>query len=340
MSAEHDRDRRGADPDRRDSHVGRMDAALEQIRPVLPTAQALAAIGNAPIVDGRLASPLAVVWDGDAASAATLEVYAEGSLLAAVSRAVYRIVLSHPAFASLARLDLDGVACVDVPSVHLLGDPIPLLAAEGVPRSVRRLGLAVPAMVTHAGDVGYRGFPALAPLHRHLDGVEHLDIAACETLGRLSLTHLRGLRIGSSVSVRNLRELARAELPNLESLVLACDDFAEPELRLAGVRAVLRSAGLPALRELELSDLDVDEDQHAELDEQGGDPKPWTPVIARSALLPRLRRLELAFKDIEREADLLVRHAAAFAHLEALVLDRGAPIAHPTRASIAAALGR
>lgn len=316
------------------------DAALEQIRLVLPTVEELAAIEHAPIADGRLASPLAVEWDGSAARSATLEVYAERTRLAAVSRAVYRIVLSHPAFASLERLDLDSVACVHVPSVHLLGDPIPLLAAEGVPRSVRRLGLAVPAMVSHAEDVGYRAFPSLAPLHGRLDGVEHLDLAACEALGRLSLPRLRRLRITSSVSVRNLRELARAELPALESLGLGCDDYAEPELRLAGVRALLRSAGLPALRELELSDLDVDEDQHAELDEEGRDPRPWTAVIARSPMLPRLRRLELAFKDLDREADSLVRHAAAFAHLEALVLDRGAPIEHPTRASIAAAVGR
>lgn len=105
------------------------NAALEQIRLALPTATELATIEHAPIVDGRLASPLAVEWDGSTARAATLEVYAERTPLAAVSGAVYRIVLSHPAFASLERLDLDSVACVDVPSVHLLGDPIPLLAS-------------------------------------------------------------------------------------------------------------------------------------------------------------------------------------------------------------------
>ncbi len=316
-----------------------MNEALAELHRVLPRAEDLAVAG-APIVDGRLASPLRVEWEGDTARSATLEVYDEGSPLAEISRAAYRLVLSHPAFRSLERLDLDGVACVEESSARLLGDPTPLLAREGLPRSVKRLFLSMPGMVTHGGDVGYRAFPSLAPLHAHLDAVEHLEIAACEALGRLSLPRLRVLRIVSNVTVKNLRELARASFPALEALGLVCDDYGEPELRLPGVRALLRSEGFPSLRALELADLDVDEDQHFELDDEGRDPKPWTGTIARAPMLPRLRHLELAFKDMEREADALVKHAPAFAHLDALVLDRGSPLAHPTRQAIAAAVGR
>lgn len=294
----------------------------------------------APISDGRLALPVEVTWNGEAATAARLEVYKDGSPLTAVARAIYRKLLDHPAFSRLESLEIDTVACAELPSVHLLGDPVPLLAREGLPRGLTRLGLTFPAMVTNAGDLGYWPIPSLKPLHRQLVELAHLDIACCASLGKLDLPRLRTLRIWAGVSIRNLRELARANLPNVEVLELSCEDFTEPELRFAAVRSLLRSDALPALRELELSDLDVNEDQHFELDEEGRDPKPWIDMIARSPVVRRLRALVLNFRDIDREADSLIERAAELAHLEKLVLDRGQPMRHPTRQAIAAALGR
>jgi hypothetical protein len=323
------------------------DQTMADLRRALPSAGEVEAMLGlrqppvaAPIIDGRLALPVDVTWDGATATAATLEVYKDGSPLAAVTRAIYRTMLEHPAFARLERLDIDAVACVEVPSVHLLGDPVPLLAREGLPRGLTRLSLAIPAMVTNAGDLGYWPIPSLRPLHRYLAELAHLDIACCASLGKLALPRLRKLRLWSGVSTRNLRELARSDLPNLEQLELRCDDFAERELRLAAVGSLLRGGALPALRDLELSELDVDEDQHFELDEQGRDPRPWTDMLARSPVVRRLRRLVLNFRDIDREADSLIERAADLAHLEELVLERGQPIRHPTRDAIASALGR
>ncbi len=293
---------------------------------------------EAPVVDGHLALPVEVVWDGDRARSATFEVYRKGKPLEQVSRAVYRTLLVDPAFANLERLDLDAVACKDVPAVHLLGDPTPLLVREGLPRSVRRLGLAHPAMVTNAGDVGYEPVASLVPLHQLLASIEHLQIASCAKLGTLELPRLEKLELTADVTVKNLRELARANLPALQTLELACILYVEPEMRFNAVRALLRSKGMPALRALELAELDLDEDQWMELDEEGNDPEPWTPMLARSPLLRQLKRLTLAFRDIAREADALIEHAAAFEHLEALTLQWGEPIVRPTADAIAAAV--
>lgn len=311
--------------------------ALAALRRHLPTAAALAGT-RAPIQDGHLAPPVDVVWDGDEARIVTLEVYREGPL-AEVSRAVYRTILEHPAFAGLERLDVDAVACRELPFVHDLGDPVPLLAREGLPGSVRRLSLTRPGMVAHGGDVGYLPLPSIEPLHPHLGQLERLDLAYPARLGRWALPRLRALHVTAGITAKALRELAKAQLPSLEALSLEADLYTEPELLLTPTRALLRSTGLPALRDLELADLDVDEGQWFDLDASGRDPGPWTPTIARAPVVRSLRRLALSFREVDREADALVKHAAAFAHLEAFALERGAALAHPTRAAITAALG-
>ena len=70
-------------------------------------------------------------------------------------------------------------------------------------------------MVTNAGDVGYEPIASLVPLHQLLASIEHLQIASCAKLGTLELPRLEKLELTADVTVKNLRELARANLPAL-----------------------------------------------------------------------------------------------------------------------------
>jgi hypothetical protein len=293
---------------------------------------------EAPLADGKLAPPYELTWNNDLVTSMKLEVYGDGSSLGEVSRAVYRMALSHPAFSSLEQLDIAEIACLDDEKVGLLGDPIPLLAREGLPRGLKRLSLTHGGMVTNAGDLGYLSMGPLDPLHEQLVDLEVLAIASCSSLGTLALPKLRSLRVWWETKNRNLEELARASLPLLERLELRCDDLAAPELRLDATCDVLHSDAFPALRDLELDGLDVEQDQHYDLDEEGDDPVPWADMIAESPVVARLHRLTLRFRDTEREAQRLVACAEAFAHLEELVLDHEAPLRPPTRERISHAL--
>ncbi|MGN6107140.1 MAG: hypothetical protein ACTHU0_18680 [Kofleriaceae bacterium] len=322
---------------------------IAALRAALPTvadieaSPALSAVREAlPIVDGRLAPPFELEWDGAQVRALRFEVYDKKSPLAAITARLYRALLQHPACAGIRQLAIGAVACTTEASIHLLGDPLWLLVREGLPPALEHLSLSHDGMVSHGGDLGSVPLNGLAPLHGRLADLQQLEIAGCARLGTLSLPRLRTLRLTSTVSARNLRELARAGLPALETLELSCDLHAEPELRFAAVRMLLRTKGLPALERLELAELDLDEDEHIELDEEGGDPPLWIDMIARSPLVRRLERLSLSFRDEDREAPRLVERAAAFAHLAALEITDGrgdrATLVHPTPESIAAAL--
>jgi hypothetical protein len=324
---------------------------LELLHAALPTLAELDALPGLapedraalPIVEGRLAAPFALDWQGDEVHSVRFEVYAESSPLAAIGAHLYRLLLEQPACRHIQVLEIEEVACTSDEAVSLLGDPIWLLAREGLPAMTKRLGLTRPGMVTHAGDLGCVPLDDLTPLHARLATLDQLELAGVERLGALALPRLQTLRLTSSVSTANLRELARAELPALAQLELSCDLFADPELRFAGMRALLRSKGLPSLRRLVIDELDVDDDQHLELDEDGNDPPSWVELIAASPLLRQLESLSLRFCAEEREAPMLVELADAFGHLRELELtdaggDRVTLVA-PTAAAIASALG-
>ncbi|NVB79018.1 MAG: hypothetical protein HOV81_11520 [Kofleriaceae bacterium] len=323
---------------------------LDVLHAALPTLAELDALAGLspddraalPVVDGRLAAPFALDWQGDEVHSLRFEVYAESSPLSAIGARLYRLVLDQPACRHIQVLEIDEVACTSDEAVSLLGDPIWLLAREGLPAMTRRLSLTRSGLVAHGGDLGYLPLGDLSPLAGRLGAVEHLHLTGVERLGALALPRLHTLRLTSSVSTANLRELARLELPALAHLELSCDLFADPELRFAGMRALLRSKGLPSLRRLVLDELDVDDDQHAELDEDGDDPPSWVEMIARSPLLRQLESLSLTFSAEEREAPMLVELADAFSHLRELEITDAAgdrvTLVAPTAAAIASAL--
>lgn len=325
---------------------------------MLPTTAVLDAMsgldGNrraaVPAEGDRMACPFKLEWRGGLVDAATFEIYDQDSALGAVSANAYRSFVKLPACRLVRHLTIGNVACQNFEDSWLLGDPIGLLAQEGLPPYLEHLTFARLGPVSQAEDIGFIPIECLSPLHVELAHLLELDLARCVKLGRLSLPKLRALRLSSQVTVTNLKELAKADLPALEHLELFCDNSwggCDLMRRWRAARALLRTKGLPRLTSLEIAYLDLDEDQREEFeaqadDEPESDPGPWTDMIADSPLLRQLERLTLSFSDDDRELPRLLERAADFHHLAALTISPGAraktTLHHPTRDAIAAAL--
>jgi len=297
-----------------------------------------------PIVDGKLAPPYEFDWQDGALRQATFEIYAAENPLGRVSERIYRAFLEHPAATTTRCLTLGNVACKEFRDSQLLGDGIRLLARTGLPRNLERLDLERLGPVTNAGDLGYYATMRLTPLLDKLKNLRELHISGCESLGKFDLPNLRFLRLHADVSMKNLKELARAQLPELEQLELSCDLYAPVEQRFKGLRSLLRSPKIPRLTSLTIEELDLDEDARMELDDEeygDGEPDSWVNMIADSPVLKQLRSLELSFRDAERELPTLVERASAFQHLESLEFwgSRGrTKLEHPTAESLRDAL--
>ncbi len=274
-----------------------------------------------PLEGNRLAAPFRFTWRDGNLEVAQFEVYSDESPLGAVSDRVYRAFLQRPEASSVRRLVVGNVACQEFKNSQLLGDAVRLLAHAGLPPNVEQIEFARTGPISNAGDLGYYATDKLGPLLPKLTNVVDLEISGCEALGKLDLPKLRRLRLHNEVTVKNLKELARAKLPLLERLELEHDAFGTIENRCKAMRTLLRSKGFPRLVHLELDGLDLDEDQRLELEddeEAEGEPDSWVDMIADSVVLKKLRTLRLSFREDERELSQLVERAEAFGHLEVL----------------------
>jgi hypothetical protein len=330
-------------------------APLERVIPTVAALDAMVGLdararAAVPVAGDLMAAPFELTWRGGLVDEATFELYEERLPLSAVSTNAYRAFLKAPACRLVRSLTIGNVACVEFESSLLLGDPVTLLAREGLPLYLERLSLTRSGPVSNAGDLAYLGAERVAPLFRELANVVELELGGCEKLGKLSLPRLRTLRLIGNITPQNLKDLARAELPALEHLELYYETNAYERLqRWHGTRALLRIRGMPRLTNLEISWLDLDESDREELemecddDEPSSDPGPWIDMIADSPVLRRLTRLTLQFNDYEREVPRLVERAADFAHLLQLSFYCSAgntTLAHPTREAVAAAVAR
>lgn len=330
------------------------DACIAPLLAVVPTVEALAALPGlseddrrrVPISEGRMAAPFELEWQGGLVVQATFELYAEPPL-ADISAAAYRAFLAAPACRLVRRLSIGNVACREPEDSALLGDPTHLLAEEGVPPYLIRLDLDRYGPISHSGDTGYVPIESLSPIVPKIGHVKELDIGGCEDMKKLALPNLRVLRLIDNVRATTLEQLARANLPSLEHLVLwSHNAYYPPEERYHAVATLLRSKKLPRLSNLELMYLDLDESMRENLetdDEAAGPPESWVDMIADSWRVEKLKGLTLQWNDDDREAPRLLERAEVFHHLERLELygDAGnVTLKHPTRESIAAALGR
>jgi len=300
---------------------------------------------HVPLEGDRLAAPFEFTWRDGVLDEAKFEIYDQDTPLGTVSARIYAAFLQRPEAATVRRLEIGNVACKEFSNSQLLGDAIGLLARSGLPAHLERLELERIGPVTNAGDLGFYATNRLTRLLPKLGNIQELVISGCEGLGKMDLPQLRSLRLHSGVSAKNLMELARARLPALERLELACDIFSDIELRFKAARALLRSRRLPRLSYLALENLDLDEDQRLELDEDEeaeAEPDSWVDMIADSPLLKQLQGLELSFQDYERELARLVDRADDFRHLarfEFWGAKGPARLEFPTRESIREALG-
>jgi hypothetical protein len=335
------------------SEAGPQDL-LKVLDSLLPTAETLdrlfleeaRARQSLPVVNGRLAAPYKFDLNGGNIQRATFEIYEVESPLGELSAWLYRTFLEHPASQTTQSLTLGNVACQDFYSSQRLGDGVALLARAGLPPRLEVLCLERIGPVTNAGDMGFYPTEPLSPLLEKLKNLSELQISGCDSLGKFDLPNLRTLHLHAHVSSKNLKELARANLPLLERLDLSCDLFADNENRFKALQSLLRSKKMPRLRHLVLQELDLNEDERLELDdgeEAEGEPDSWVDMIADSLILKRLESLELWFRDDERELPTLITRAEAFEHLEMLEFWGGkerVKLRHPTQEMIRAALGR
>lgn len=295
-----------------------------------------------PTAAGRLAAPYEFEWSDDELVQATFEVYDTENPLGAVCERIYQAFLRHPAAQKTRQLTLGNVACKEFRDSQLLGDGIRLLARSGLPPQLVRLDLERSGPVTNAGDLGYYAVTRLTPLLNNLAEIRELNISGCESLGKFDLPNLRAFRLHSDVAVKNLKELARANLPTLERLELSCDLYAPVEQRFKAMRSLLRSSSMPQLRHLVIEELDLDEDARMELDDEAeAEPDSWVDMIANSKLLKQLESLELSFRDDARELPTLITRAESFRHLECLEFWGGGnrvKLVHPTAETLRTAL--
>jgi hypothetical protein len=187
-------------------------------------------------------------------------------------------------------------------------ESLEIVAGSEVLSALRVLSLRCddyPLERTHVGAIpSFR--EGLSELRLRVGDARSLDGLALPTLVTLELELGR-------IDAENVRSIGRAELPALESLRVVADSHegvAPSDLTL-----LLDGAGVPRLRALALRNL--------------GELEPAVAALVASPLLRRLEALELPSPCWdEASARVLLRHAAAFAHLRSLSLgqfdgDRG-----------------
>jgi uncharacterized protein (TIGR02996 family) len=199
-----------------------------------------------------------------------------------------------------------GVGVVDDENNY--ADTTAVIAELGLPQALRVLYLADFAQEeseiswSHLGDVGV--------WLRAARGLRELTLrGGSMELGALDLPELRRFSvITGGFTAENIRDVARARWPKLETLSLYFgDDNYGASGGVDDVRPILEGKGLPALRELGLCNSEFADQLAA--------------VLGKSPVLRQLRVLDLSMGTLSDDgARALLASAPAFAHLERLDL--------------------